>query len=350
MIRLQSIIVTIVGCTAMAYGMGNYFEPMRYLYSQGSYIHQLEANNKATVSKVAIPSKIAQDGKQIITRRGILVRYPNAKATVVICHGFMCDKFDVGFVRQLFPKGKYNFLSFDFRAHGEDAKGQYCTFGRDEALDVKAAADFVKNDPELKKLPVYVYGFSMGAVASIEAQAKDPSLFQAMILDCPFDTSENVVKKALEDLKFSLFGYEFEMPGKQLIENYAFHPYVQEFVKFLLKTVAHMDAKNVQTYIYRFSPKESIKQVAVPCMFIHCKKDKRVSVSAIQSIYEGARGPKWLWITNGRGHYDSIFYSPERYAKRITSFFDQVMTGEINKKYRESVKEDLDEVPIKPKG
>ncbi len=184
----------------------------------------------------------------------------------------------------------------------------------------------------------------MGAVASIEAQARDPQLFSAMVLDCPFDSSENVVKKALEGMKISLFGYQFEMPGRALMERYAFHPYVQEFVKIILKSVAHMDARNIQTYIHRFSPAESIKKVEIPCFFIHCKHDNRVTVNAIKHIYEGARGPKMLWVTNGRTHYDSIFYNPEKYTNRITKFYDQVMKSQ-SAAFAGRVIEDADELP-----
>lgn len=171
-----------------------------------------------------------------------------------------------------------------------------------------------------------------------------------MILDCPFDSSENVVKKALDSIKINVFGYEFEMPGKKLMEKYVFHPYVQEFVKFVLKTVGHLDAKNIQTYIHRFSPAESIKKVDVPCMFIHCKEDKRVPVAAIHAIYQNAVGPKTLWVTNGRRHYDSLFYNPEKYAQRISSFFDRVMNGEIHKEKMQEVSQDSDEEQIVPPG
>lgn len=326
------------------------FLPIRHLYTNGSYIHNLQAEQSPQAEKVTINSKASQDGDETITRKGVLVRYPNARATVVICHGFMCDKFDVGFVRQLFPKGKYNFLSFDFRAHGEDTKGQCCTFGRDEALDVIGAAEYVKNHPDLKRLPVFVYGFSMGAVASIQAQSQRPDLFKAMILDCPFDSSENVVRKALASLKFSFFGYEFDLPGRNLMERYVFHPYVQEFVKFVLKTVGHMDAKNIQTYIYRFSPAESIKKVQVPCLFIHCKEDKRIPVDAIHAIYDGAQGPKKLWVTNGRGHYDSLFYNPEKYAKQISSFFNGIIDGNSSAQIKPDVMHDSDDDQINVKS
>ena len=314
---------------------------IRNYYPLGSYVHRLVNKEKPTIERISLLSHESFDSPSKIERKGILVRYPNARANIVISHGFMCTKEDVGFVRQLFPRGKYNFLSFDFRAHGEKREGQCCTFGRDEANEVIAAAEYFKNHPELNKLPTFVYAFSMGAVASIEAQAKKP-VFEAMILDCPFDSTENIVKKALQSIKISFFGYKFGVPGRSYLEKYAFHPYVQSFIKFLLKTVPHMDARNIKTYMYRFSPAESAKKIEVPCFFIHCKNDEKVTVDAIHRICDNVKSVKWRWITNGRGHYDSVFFNPEKYAKRIDKFFDKVLTGSIYQEEHEKLKEDPD--------
>lgn len=37
-------------------------------------------------------------------RKGRLLRRKDAVATVLVCHGYMCDKHDVGFLRLLFPE------------------------------------------------------------------------------------------------------------------------------------------------------------------------------------------------------------------------------------------------------
>ena len=192
---------------------------------------------------------------------------------------------------------------------------------------------------ELKNKRFFVYGFSMGAVASIEAQSKKP-VFDAMILDCPFDSSENVLKKCLGDIKFSLFGYELSVPGRHLLEKYAFHPYVQAFVKVLLKAIAKLDPKSVDTHIVPFYPVESIKHVSVPCFFIHCKRDEKVPASSIKAIYEGASGPKKLWLTNGRSHFDSYFYNPEKYVERVRGFLSEVIQGKWKSKTDQVVLED----------
>ena len=294
------------------------------------------------LEKVVIyPQRELGSAKRII-RKGFLARYDNAQATILVCHGFKCEKDDVNIMRRVFPRPRFNVMAFDFRAHGENPEGQYCTFGRDEALDVIAAVKFLKSHPEVYDKPIIAYGFSMGAASAIEAQAKDPSLFEAMILDCPFDSSENVLRRGLENIKFTLFGYEFSLPCKSLLERYAFHPYIQSLVKTILRSVVHIDSQNIPVHICRFSPAESIAKVNIPCFFIHCKSDEKFSVDSIKLIFKKANGPKQLWLTQGRRHFDSYFFNPEKYTQRIRTFLNQVVNGEFKKGPLKEIIEDDD--------
>lgn len=273
----------------------------------------------AVVERVVLRVRKNENSSQIIERNAIFVRYPEARGTIIMCHGFMCNKYDQAFLRVLFPG--YNVLTFDFRAHGENKDGQVSTLGQEEAQEVIAAAHFVKHHSNVKDLPLYVYGFSMGAVAAIEAQAKDSSLFKKMILDCPFESSEKVLKRMLSHLKVSIFGYTFDFPGKGFLERYAFHPHVQSLVRILLKAIVNIDPRDVQIQVQPFHPGISAKKIDIPVLFIHCKKDKKVSVEAIKEVYNNtASAYKVLWLTNGRGHFDSYFYNPERYTDRVREF------------------------------
>jgi pimeloyl-ACP methyl ester carboxylesterase len=292
------------------------------------------------VEHVVLHPRAGHCSEETITRRGVLARCKNAKATILVCHGFMCDRYDVGFLRKVFKKSDFNVMTFDFRAHGEDREGQYCTFGRDECLDVIAAAKFLRNHPELQDVPLIVYGFSMGAVSAIEAQALALDLFDAMILDCPFESSEKVIQSGLKELKCTLFGCEFDMPGKEFLQKYAFHPYVQALVKAILKTVAQMDATLVNTNFCPLYPAESAKKITVPTFFIHCKNDQKVPVEQVMNVYENAAGYKRLWLTNGRRHYDSFFYNPEKYIENVRLFCDQVLNDEIADMDQEDIIED----------
>jgi|GEM_PF-378123 len=307
----------------------------------GKVLRALEGPKGAIVEQVTIYPKVHAQSEETMIRKGILVRYKTAHATVLMCHGFMCDKYDSGALRTIFEPGKYNVMTFDFRAHGEETAGQACSFGRHESQDVIAAAQFLKKHPQLKDQPLYVYGFSMGAAASIEAQAQQ-KLFDAMVLDCPFDSAENVIKRGLENLKFSVFGYEFEVPGKSYLQKYAFNPYVQSLVKATLRAIAHWDTRNVATDICPCNPAESAKKVDVPCLFIHCKNDEKVPVKACKLVYDSVAGPKKMWVTNGRRHFDSYFNDPEKYAHNIRQFLDQAAQGLLTKNSVKEVVEDVD--------
>jgi pimeloyl-ACP methyl ester carboxylesterase len=300
------------------------------------------------VERIKLYPKAELGSNKRIVRNGILMRYKNAKATVLICHGFMCDKHDVGLLRRLFPRSQYNIMTFDFRAHGDNSKGQYCTFGRDEAFDVIAAASFLKNHPDLKNKPLFVYGFSMGASSAIEAQAKiaiqeNKQLFDGMILDCPFDSSEKAIKRALNNIKMSIFGYQFDLPGRQFLEKYAFHPYVQSFIKAMFKAVANFDTHNIQINLQSVQPYLSAKKISAPCFFIHCKQDEKIPVEAVKTIYNNVSGPKKLWLTNGRRHFDSYFYNPEKYTERVRAFLADALKGKIKKASVSEIIEDSDE-------
>ncbi len=303
-----------------------------------------DQSSRVHVEHVAVHVPKHKLSEEKITRFGRLVWHPQAEATILICHGFMCDKFDVGFLRNMFPQGRFNFMTFDFRAHGENCVGQRCTLGRDEALDVIHAAHFIKNHPKIGAKPIIAYAFSMGAVAAIEAQAQDSSLFKAMILDCPFDSSENMVKRSLESLQFTILGYDFSIPACNLLQKYAFHPYVQSLIKGILKTVSNFDTKNIDVRVYPISPAESIQKINVPCFFIHCKNDEKISIDAIRSVYDHAgTSYKKLWLTNGRRHFDSYFYNPEKYIKELRGFIDTVVSAGDSTPVSQEVIEDPDE-------
>jgi len=331
------LMITIEFC--LSGGMQSFAKALNNAY--GDVVERDAEHDGITVERVMIYPKLCSKSQKRLARSGILMRYPDAEATVLICHGFMCDKFDSGIFRTLFPRGKFNFLVFDFRAHGDLHDGQFCTLGKDEKYDVVAAARFIRQYDALKDKPLFVYGFSMGAVSAIEAQAKDGTLFDAMILDCPFDSAENVLKRSLDNVKFSLFGYEFSLPGRSLLQRYAFHPYVQSMIKILLRAVSRQEPKDIEVQAYPIKPVESVKKISVPCFYILCKRDDKVSVDAIQEIFASTASLyKALWITNGRGHFDSYFYNPEKYIELVQQFISACLDGTAQKTHKKTVMRD----------
>ncbi|MFZ5954544.1 MAG: alpha/beta hydrolase [Candidatus Dependentiae bacterium] len=300
--------------------------------------------NGSQIDKILIYSPKNEETTEKIVRHGVIMHHKDAVATVVFCHGFMCDKFDIAFLCSLFPKKKFNYVLFDFRGHGENAEGQQCTLGKNEALDVISTVKFAKSHPQLINKPMIAYAFSMGAVSAIEAQAKDGSLFTGMILDCPFDSTENVLRQCLEGLRFSFMGYQFGLPGKDLLAKYVFHPYMQSLLKLALRTVAHVDFKNIDLDVQPVRPAESAAKIKVPCFFIHCKNDEKISVDAVKTVYNAVGGYKTLWLTEGRKHYDSVFYNHGAYKKNVREFAYNLVFGRLPADYDKKIIEDQDDM------
>ncbi|MCL4229919.1 alpha/beta hydrolase [Candidatus Dependentiae bacterium] len=324
-----------VGITISLYVVSNYLRPPLqahltkfddYHFAGDSSIvtRYHDSKNGSVVEHVLFKVPLHDGSQETIMRRGILLRRPQAKATILMCHGLGCSKQDIALLRMLFTE--YNIMLFDFRAHGQDSFGQYCTLGRDEMLDVLAAAQVIKNHEKIKHIPLLVYAFSMGAVSAIEAQARQPDLFKGMILDCPFDSVEKLIRRGLDEMKISFLGYEVPLPGKKLLERCAFNRYTQPVVQAVLRFVSSLDAHGLNIMVHEVKPEKTVKKVEVPCFFIHCKNDEKVPVASIKKVFEntGSRY-KHLWITGGRKHFDSFFHEPERYVRKVQRFVSRVI-------------------------
>lgn len=289
--------------------------------------------------QLIIYSKENIDSDKKIPLQAVLIKRPDAKGTVLICHGFSADKYTISFIHTIFKD--FNTLAFDFRGHGQCDKYQSsCTLGRNEVFDVIAAAKYIKSRPDLKDKPLFVYGFSMGAVASIIAQSQDDNLFDAMVLDCPFDSTDNLLNRGLEKIKLNMFGYELPIPGKSFLRSYAYNTYLQNFVKTMLKVFSDLNSQDIPLEVEPVYPNEAIKYITVPCFIICCYNDEKVPVDAVRDIYEGAGGYKRLWLTHGRHHFDSIFFKLPEYFYRVRRFLDVCLDESIKNKVQSKIIKD----------
>ena len=280
-----------------------------------------------------------------LQRRGILVRRNYAIGTVVICHGYLGCKKDALALKHLFPL--YNVLVFDFRAHGQDREGQVSTIGRDEAFDVIAAVQIIKNDPVMSKKPIIGFGFSMGAVSAIQAQAMDNTLFTAMILDCPYDSTDDAMSRGLDEkMQITLFGKKFKIPGKQFLLDHMYDESAQTITSILFNAITRLDSGAVATKFVKVRPIDSIKNITVPCFFIHCENDKKVPIHAVEQMYKNKPGFKRLWITQGKWHFGSYHNNPELYWYKVNKFLTKLHQKDIVTREQEKVCDHRTQVTI----
>ena len=281
--------------------------------------------------------QVPEDDKgHVSLRRGELITRANAPATIILFHGFKSKRSDVRPLRT-FIFGDYNTLIFDFRAHGVYAHpSECCSFGADEVKDIKAAVDFVRTHPQLKDKPVIAYGISMGAAAAIEAQSRyDNKLFDALIIDSPFDSMENLVGRGLHNLHYTFLGIDVLLPLRTLLKKEMYSPFIDRILKASLRLVG-LDGTSVPTCLKPVSPLESIKNVTVPCLIIGCSQDNTTPFEAFESVYENAAtNKKELWIVDGNGHCDTFSHKPEEYIHRVRNFLTCILSDLKVKAWKE---------------
>jgi alpha-beta hydrolase superfamily lysophospholipase len=257
-------------------------------------------------------------------RNGFLVTRPGALGTVIICHGYTQSKHESFFFRALFSH--FNVLAFDFRAHGDLTTDQHSTIGKDEIHDVWGAVEFVKSNPDFASKPIIGFGFSMGAVSLLMAQAHFQNLFDLLILDSPFDSSDICMANRLDEL----LSYKF-LPGKEWIKGAImkglYSKNWQSVVKPIFKMATGLDPHSVSTTFVPVIPINIASKITIPCLFISCENDKKVTVDSVKRLYDQVGSTfKRLWITQGTRHCGSCLAQPEIYLYMVNKFIKKSLS------------------------
>ncbi len=194
--------------------------------------------------------------------------------TVLLAHGLLDRK---GTLLNLVPwlhGAGYNVMMFDFRGHGASDK-RPTTIGREEALDVQAALDWL--EAERVGGSVGGLGMSLGAAALVNAAAQDSRL-DALVLDSLF-----------ADWSDTDFARDYRLPPDWLVPNVP-------------------------------SPVEHMPEIHAPVLIIHGTADILTKVNHALRLYEAANEPKTLWI-NDSGHAWSAWTYPALYQQKVLDFF-----------------------------
>jgi len=112
------------------------------------------------------------------------------KGTVILFHGLNNSKSMSIQESNEFRFMGYNVMLVDFRGHG-NSKGNTTTIGWNESEDVKLAYDWLAQKGESK---IYLWGYSMGAVAVLKAASESNLSIAGVILEMPFGSLHQHMK------------------------------------------------------------------------------------------------------------------------------------------------------------
>ena len=221
----------------------------------------------------------------------------HAKRIVLLSHGYRGTRYgSIAHIAPYLHEQGCDLLFIDQRCCGE-SEGEYITFGAKEQLDV---LEWIRklHENNSQKLPIYLYGQSMGATTILLAAGHVlPKEVKGLIADCGFHS----MKQQLRDIASGWFHLHF--------------------VELLLWRVDLFCRLHAGFSMKETDTTEALKKNRLPVLFFHGERDTYVWPENTCKNYELCRAPKELVMVPGARHLCASYAAPERYKKKLSQFF-----------------------------
>ena len=221
----------------------------------------------------------------------------NAERFVLLSHGYKGSGFgDFAYTSRFLHENRCNLLFIDQRCCGA-SKGEYITFGAMEQYDVQRWAYYIARRNK-KKLPLYLYGESMGAASVLMASGhRLPQEVRGLIADCGFRSMKGQVK----DMAANWF--HLHWIGLLLLR-----------LDLFCTVLAGFRMRDADTA-------EAMGSNRRPVLFFHGEKDTYVDQKNSRYNYSICQAPKELVVIPEARHLCSAYVQPELYREKLLQFF-----------------------------
>lgn len=223
----------------------------------------------------------------------------DAKRFVILCHGYKGSGFgDFAYTARFLHENNCNLLFIDQRCCGE-SQGEYITFGAKEQYDIQKWSYYIAKRNK-KKLPVYLYGESMGAASVLMASGhKLPKYVKGLIADCGFRSMKGQLRDLADDW-FHLKHINLMLFRVDLLCNI--------FARFKM-----CDADTSHAMITNKRP----------VLFFHGLTDTYVSSKNSKANYLLCQAPKELVMIPNARHLCSPYVAKNLYRDKLLNFFEK---------------------------
>ena len=222
-----------------------------------------------------------------------------AKRIVILSHGYRGSRFGtLSFMAKYLHEHQCDVLFIEHRCCG-DSEGKYITFGAKEQWDVQQWAVYMA-ERNKEKLPIYLYGQSMGAASVLMASGHTlPPEVKGLIADCGFQSME----RQMRDMAANWFHLHHI-------------PLLLMELDWFCSLLAGFHMKEADTT-------EAMKKNKRPVLFFHGEKDTYVYPNNSFQNYMLCRAEKELVIIPGARHLCSAYADPELYQHKMMEFFEK---------------------------
>ncbi|NIG52233.1 alpha/beta hydrolase [Chitinophaga sp. Cy-1792] len=243
-----------------------------------------------------IYQQISLPAKNGLKIDGWWIPVANPIGNVILFHGYNGSKQGPLPEATYFRSLGYNTLLIDFRAHG-NSEGNTCSIGYYEQEEVKLAMNYVKQQ---SKLPVTLWGVSMGAAAILHAMNSYGADLKPVkvILECPYATLKDAVDSRMRSV---------HLPTTPLSQLLTFWGGLEQgFWGFNMQPAAYA------------------KSIHVPVLYFWGKQDIRVMEAETKAVYGHlATADKKLVVLEDAGHESFCRKDPAIWKQQVQAFMRQ---------------------------
>lgn len=219
-----------------------------------------------------------------------LIKQANSQGTVILFHGYGGNKSLMLDKAAIFNDLGYSTLLVDFAGSGGSESNE-TTIGFNESLQVKTCYDYMQLQGEQN---IILFGTSMGAVAMMKSVSDYNLLPTKLILECPFGTMLETVKKRCENMKIPSF------------------PFAHLLV-FWGGVINNFNG-------YSHNPTEYAKKITISTLLLYGEKDKNVTKLEINTIFNNLQGQKFLKTYQNAGHENYLIKYKTTWKSNIHDF------------------------------
>jgi len=218
------------------------------------------------------------------------IKTENAKGTVILFHGFGGNKSSMLDKAEIFLGLGYNTFLVDFMGSG-GSEGNQTTIGFLEAEQVKTCFDYLTEKGEQN---IYIFGTSMGSVATMKAINDFEIKPKGIIIECPFGSMYKTVCARFKTMNAPTF------PMAGLLVFWG----------------------GLQNGFWAFghNPTEYAKKINCPTLLLYGAKDEKVSRKEIDLIFNNLGGHRTLKIYQEAGHENYLTKYKNEWTQDIQEF------------------------------
>ncbi|KAM1965970.1 hypothetical protein ACFX15_046245 [Malus domestica] len=250
------------------------------------------------------------------------------KAIVCYCHGYgdTCTFFFEGIARKLASNG-YGVFAMDYPGFGL-SEGLHCHIPNFDRLvdDVIEHYSKVKEQPEFRTLPTFLFGQSLGGAVALKAHLKQPSAWNGAILVAPMcKIADDMVPPWL--LTQILIGVAKFLPKKKLVpqKNLAEAAFrdLKKREMTAYNVIAYKDKPRLETALEMLRTTEEIEhqleEVSLPLLILHGEADIVTDPAVSKALQEKASSSDKKLILYMDAYHSLLEGEPDEMIIRVLS-------------------------------